>query len=81
MKMPGKQLKKKQFNTKITFSDSEELYNTELECQLDTGTMCNVMSLRNLVVINQTGNLQLRSSKVKLKLLDHSLMKPCGVAT
>ena len=27
----------KQFNTKITFSDQEELYFTELQCKLDTG--------------------------------------------
>ena len=32
VKTPGKQ-----FNAKIVFSDPEELYNTELECQLDTG--------------------------------------------
>ena len=71
----------KQFNAKIIFTDPEELYNTELECQLDTGATCYVMSLRDLAVINQTGDPPLRSSKVKLKLFDGSLMKPCGVAT
>lgn len=39
------------------------------------------MGLRDLAVINQTGNPPLRSSKVKLKLFDGSLMKPYGVAT
>ena len=39
------------------------------------------MSLCDLAVINQTGDPPLRSSKVKLKLFDSSLMKPCGVAT
>ena len=71
----------KQLNAKIIFSDTEELYNTELECQLDTGATCNVMSLRDLAIISQTGDPPLRSSKVKLKLFDGSLMKPSGVAT
>ena len=44
----------KQFNAKIIFTNPEELYNTELECQLDTGATCNVMSLRDLAIINQT---------------------------
>ena len=70
----------KQFNAKIIFSDTEDLYNTELKCQLDTGATYNVMSLRDLAVISQTGDPPLRSSKVKLKLFDGSLMKPCGVA-
>ena len=71
----------KQLNAKIIFSDTEELYNTELECQLDTGATCNMMSLGDLAVIIQTGDPPLRSSKVKLKLFDGSLMKPSGVAT
>ena len=32
---PSKQPNKRGFNAKIIFSDPEELYNTELECQLD----------------------------------------------
>ena len=71
----------KQLNAKIIFSDTEELYNTELECQLDTGATCNVMSLHDLAIISQTGDPPLRSSKVKLKLFDGSLMKPSGVVT
>ena len=39
------------------------------------------MSLHDLAVISQTGDPPLRSSKVKLKLFDGSLMKPSGVAT
>ena len=71
----------KQLNAKIIFSDPEESYDTELEFQLDTCATCNVMSLRDLAVINRTRDPPLRSSKVKLKLFDGSLMKPCGVAT
>ena len=39
------------------------------------------MSLRDLAVITQTGDLPLKSSKVKLRLFDGSLMKPHGAAT
>ena len=39
------------------------------------------MSLRDLAVITQTGDPPLKSSKVKLRLFDGSLMKPHGVAT
>ena len=40
-----------------------------------------MMSLRDLAVINQTGDPPLTSSQVKLKSFDGSPMKPCGVAT
>ena len=76
MKTAGKKL-----NAKIIFLDTDALYNTKLECQLDTSATCNVMNLRDLAVISQTGDPPLRSSKVKLKLFDSSLMKPSGVAT
>ena len=76
MKTPGKQL-----NAKIIFSDPEELYFTELQFQLDTSATRNVTRLRDFPVENQTGNHPLRSSKVKLKLFDGSLVKPYGVAT
>ena len=71
----------KQINANLVFSDMKEDYHTELQCQLDTGATCNVMSLRDLAVITQTGDPPLKSSKVKLRLFDGSLMKPHGVAT
>ena len=71
----------KQINTTLVFSDMKEDYHTELQCQLDTGATCSVMSLRDLAVITQTGDPPLKSSKVKLRLFDGSLMKPHGVAT
>ena len=71
----------KQINTTLVFSDMKEDYHTELQCQLDTGATCSVMSLRDLAVITQTGDPPLKSSKVKLRLFDDSLMKPHGVAT
>ena len=71
----------KQINTTLVFSDMKEDYHTELQCQLDTGATCSVMSPRDLAVITQTGDPPLKSSKVKLRLFDGSLMKPHGVAT
>ena len=68
-------------NANLVFSDMKEEYHTELTCQLDTGATCNVMSLRDLAVITQTGDPPLKNSKVKLRLFDGSLMKPRGVAT
>ena len=59
----------------------KEDYHTELQCQLDTGATCNVICLRDLAMITQTGDPPLKSSKVKLRLFDDSLMKPHGVAT
>jgi len=43
----------KQLNATIIFSDPEESYGTELECQRDTGTTCNVTSLCDLAVITK----------------------------
>ena len=71
----------KQINANLVFSDMKEDYDTELQCQLDTIATCTVMSLRDLAVITQTGDPLLKSSKVKLRLFDGSLMKPHGVAT
>ena len=71
----------KKINANLVFSDMKKEYHTELQCQLDTGARCNVMSLRDLAVITQTGDPPLKSSKVKLRLSDGSLMKPHGVAT
>ena len=71
----------KQINATLVFSDMKEDYHTELQCQLDTAATCSVMSLHDLAVITQTGDPPLKSSKVKLRLFDGSLMKPHGVAT
>ena len=54
----------KQINATLVFSDMKD-YHTELQCQLDTGATCSVMSLRDLAVITQTGDPPLKSSKVK----------------
>ena len=71
VKTPGKQ-----FNAMIIFSDPEEL------CLLSVRHRRYVQCwLRDFPVVNQTGNPPLRSSKVKLKLFDGSLVKPYGVTT
>ena len=65
------------------FSEMKEGNNGELQCQLHTGVTCNVISLRDLAVITQTGEKfsPLKGSKVKLRLLDGSLMKPHDAVT
>ena len=70
----------KQLFAKLKFSNETQQYVTELECQLDTGATCNVMSYRDLVAINQTSKPRLKKSKVKLRLFDGSIMKPLGMA-
>ena len=71
----------KQINANLVFSDMKKECHTELQCQLDTGAACNVMSLRDLAVITQTGDPPVKSNKVKLPLFDGSRMKPHGAAT
>ena len=51
-----------------------------MECQLDTGATCNVLTHRDLSIISQNGNPALQTSKVKLRLFNGSVMKPLGEA-
>ena len=45
----------KQLLTKLQFLNQSEQFVTEIECQLDTGATCNVMSCRDLASICQAG--------------------------
>ena len=63
---------------KLTFYCEHNKLETKLKCQLDTGATCNVISYRDLSIIKQDGNPQIKSSKTKLKLFDGSLMKSLG---
>ena len=72
------QAKGKQLFVSLEFSDVHARYKTELDCQLDTGTTCNVLTHRDLSVISQNGNPTLQPSKVKLRLFNGSVMKPLG---
>ena len=75
------QAKGKQLFTALEFSDATDRFKTTLECQLDTGATCNVLSHRDLSVISQDGNPALQTSKVKLRLFNGSVMKPLGEVT
>ena len=44
-----------------------------------TGVICNVLSYRDLSIINQDGNPLVEQSKTKFKLFDGLMMKPLGV--
>ena len=72
--------KGKQLFTDLEFMDDQNSYTTKLNCQLDTGATCNVISFRDLSVIKQTGSPQMETSKAKLRLFDGSVMQPLGKA-
>ena len=74
------QAKGKQLFASLEFSDAKGRYRTKLECQLDTGATCNVLTHRDLSIISQNGNPALQTSKVKLRLFNGSVMKPLGEA-
>jgi len=59
----------------LSFYCEQNKHETKLKCQLNTGATCNVLSYRDLSIIKQEGNPPMESSKTKLKLFDHSLMK------
>ena len=46
----------KQLYTSLEFADPNARYRTKLDCQLDTGATCNVLTHRDLSVICQTGH-------------------------
>ena len=73
IKTPGKQLL-----VNLNLSTETGQFVTETECQIDTGATCNIISYRDVAVISQTADLQLEKSKVKLRLFDGSIIKPCG---
>ena len=60
------------------FKSAEEDFTTTLPCQLDTGAICNVISVDDLSVITLMGEPPMNDSSVKLKLLGGSKLKPLG---
>ena len=71
----------RQLFANLNFPNDSHRLGTQLVCQLDTGATCNVISYDDVSRIEQTGNPRLRSSNVKLRLFDGSLMKPLGTKT
>ena len=56
----------------------EEQHKTQLECQLDTGATCNVISFNYLSAVMEIGEPTLKETSVKLRLFGESTMKPLG---
>jgi len=52
--------------------------NIVVDCQLDTGATCNVMTYTDLCAIQQTGYSTMQSSISKLKFYDNSTMRVLG---
>ena len=65
--------KGKQVLAKLTFCIQDK-YKTSMECQLDTVTLCNVISHQDLSILLQSGSPPLNHSSVKLRLFDGSIM-------
>ena len=56
-------------------------YKEQLVCQLDTGATCNVISLKDLMIVLQDGDPQLEQTRVKLRVFDGGIIKPLGHTT
>ena len=72
------QARGKQFYTPLEFCNPDTSYKTKLDCQLDTGTTCNVLTHRDLSVICQSAHPAIKNTKVKLRLFNGNVMKPLG---
>ena len=74
MKITQKQLK-----LNLQLSHEKDGIGTTVECLLDTGTTCNVISIDDVNKICK--NTVLRDSQTRLNLYDGSYMRPLGVCT
>ena len=66
----------KQFLTALQVLETSG--DTEIQCQLDTGATCNVMTLTDLCNIKQCGNPQMNSSTARLRLYDGTIIPVLG---
>ena len=67
--------KGKQLIATLSFTDENTNFSTEIDCQLDTGAKCNVITHQDLSIINQDANPKLQQSNVKLRLFGGSVMR------
>ena len=70
--------KGKQLIAMLSFTDENTNFSTEIHCQLDIGATCNVITHRDLSIINQDANPKVQQSNVKLTQFDESVMHPLG---
>ena len=71
--------KEGQYFAKVEFiSDSGKV---ALDCQLDTGATCSVITHRDVAIIQQKGELILKPSSTRLKFYDGSLLQALGEYT
>ena len=74
-----KHQKKGQFYVPLCFTHAEG--NTTVECQLDTGATCNVMSLKDIARILHDDKPSLQTETTQLKCYDNSLISTVGQCT
>uniref|UniRef100_A0ABM0MBB2 Uncharacterized protein K02A2.6-like n=1 Tax=Saccoglossus kowalevskii TaxID=10224 RepID=A0ABM0MBB2_SACKO len=67
---------RKKFYIPITFRDTTG--ETRINCQLDTGATCNVMTYNDLCDIKQHGKPALEKTTARLKLYDDSIVNAIG---
>ena len=70
---------KKQLSVEIALSHEKDKRGVPIECLLDTGTTCNVLSIDDLNKISR--NAVMRESQTRLNLYDGSYMRPLGLCT
>ncbi|XP_062619910.1 uncharacterized protein K02A2.6-like [Saccostrea cucullata] len=65
-------------NMKMKLAEQKNV--TEMKCQIDTGSTCNLISYKDFCAIAQYGDPPMQKSNSKLTLYDGSRMKPLGQA-
>jgi len=74
-----KHKKKGQFHVPLCFTHAEG--NAIVDCQLDTATTCNIMSLNDVAKIMHTNKPSLQPEAMKLKCYDNSVIHTVGQCT
>ena len=71
----------KQLSVKLNFGTSKNDVPENLECQLDTGTIYNIISFKDYCKVAKLKKPSLQGSDARLRFYDGSYMKPLGQAT
>ena len=71
----------KQLSVKLSFGTSKNDVSENLECQLDTGKICNIISFEDYCIVAKSKKPNLQSSDARLRFYDGFYMKPLGQAT
>lgn len=73
--------KSKQWYVSLNLHYPQSKKKSAIECQLDSGSTCNLICYNDLCEVAQKAQPPLRQSNARLKLYDGSVMKPVGQVT